>query len=279
MRDEALRDAQGLRVRARRDVSALLAGAYRSAFRGRGLVFEELRDYNPGDDAAWIEWNATARLGRPISKRMREERDLVLALLVDVSDSLDFGSGGDSKGRAARRAAAALAAACLMAQDRIALATFADGLSDALPPAGGAMQLERCFRMLAEGAGGRPTDAAAALDWASDTLPRHSVVILLSDLHFPDPGSRLAHCARKHDLAVLRMVDPADTLPPHTAPVRVRPAEGGGSRVWRAGQKRSEPLSEPVVRRRGADYGELHTGTALIPSLQRFFERRAGRVA
>jgi hypothetical protein len=75
------------------------------------------------------------------------------------------------------------------------------------------------------------------------------------------------------------MVDPADTLPPRMAPVRIRPAEGGQGRVWRAKKTRSEPLSEPLVRRRGADYGELHTGPRLIPSLQRFFERRAGSAA
>ena len=143
MRTQASRDAQALRVRARRDVSELLAGAYRSAFRGRGLVFEELRDYNPGDDAGWIEWKATARLGRPIVKRMREERDLVLALLVDVSDSLDFGLPGQTKRLAVQRTAAALAAAATRAQDRIALATFASGLRDTVRPAGRSRNIAR----------------------------------------------------------------------------------------------------------------------------------------
>jgi len=100
--------ARSLRIRARRDVTTSLTGAYRSAFRGQGLTFEELRDYAPGDDVRWIEWNATARLGRPIAKRMREERDLVLALLVDVSPSLDHGTGDSTKQDAVRRACAAL---------------------------------------------------------------------------------------------------------------------------------------------------------------------------
>ena len=104
MKEQAVLDARALRIRARRDTSTLLAGAYMSAFRGPGLTFEELRDYVPGDDVRWIEWNATARLDRLIVKRMREERDLVLALIVDLSASLDFGFAGHSKRDAARRA-------------------------------------------------------------------------------------------------------------------------------------------------------------------------------
>ena len=111
MNEEVAGIARRLRVRARRDVTTSLTGAYRSAFRGQGLTFEELREYAPGDDVRWIEWNATARLGRPISKRMREERDLVVALLVDVSASLDCGAGEGTKLDSVRRAAAALAAA------------------------------------------------------------------------------------------------------------------------------------------------------------------------
>ncbi len=280
MRADAYRDAHGLRIRARRDVSALLAGAYQSAFRGRGLAFEELRDYQIGDEASAIEWKATARMGRPIVKRMREERDLLLALLVDVSDSLDYGFAGETKRTAARRAAAALATAAIGSQDRIALATFAAGLSGSLRPAGGALQLERAFRLLVAPAAGGASDAGSALEWAADTLPRHSLVVLISDLHVPDPGSALAHCARKHDLVVLRIADPADRLPRRMAPVRVRPAEQGRRATWRArrrGSAAAGPLSEAAVRRRGADYGELGTGPRLVPSLHRFFELRSGR--
>ena len=278
MRTQASRDAQALRVRARRDVSELLAGAYRSAFRGRGLVFEELRDYNPGDDAGWIEWKATARLGRPIVKRMREERDLLVALLVDVSDSLDFGLPGQTKRLAVQRTAAALAAAATRAQDRNALATFASGLRDTVRPAGGPLQLERVFRVLQRSDRGERSDAAAALAWATDTLPRHSVVVLVSDLCFPDPGRDLAHCASKHDLIALRVVDPADQLPGRIAPVRVRGAEGGRAALWRGRRRRApahEVLDESALRRCGSDYGEIGTGPRLVPSLHRFFERRA----
>ncbi len=274
----AVRAARALRIRARKDTSTLLAGAYLSAFRGSGLTFEELRDYVPGDDVRRIEWNATARLDRPIVKRMREERDLVLALLVDVSDSLDFGFAENTKRDAVRRAAAALATAAVRAQDRIALATFSNGLLDVLSPAGGPLQLVRVLSTL-EGSGeGGTTDARPALAWAADTLPRHSIVVVLSDLLFPDPGEVLRRCARKHELCVLRVVDPADDAPRRMAPVRVRSAESGHRSVWgRRWRRQAGPggLPDSMLQSLRADVGRLWTGSRLIPSLQRFLQARA----
>jgi uncharacterized protein (DUF58 family) len=283
LRAAAALDARALRLRARRDVSTALAGAYRSAFRGRGLTFEELREYNPGDDVRSIEWNATARLGRPIAKRMREERDLVVCLLVDVSASLDFGYVGSTKLAAARRAAAALATAALLANDRVALATFADGLVASLAPSGGLLQLERIFQALSEAPASGRTSPGPALEWAVTRLPRHTVTILVSDLLFADPGALLRQCARKHELVVLRIADPADALPRRCAPVRTLGAEGGRRRLLRARRagRQREPIGAPLepslLRALGADVGVLWTGSRLIPSVQRFFEERAGR--
>lgn len=273
--------ARRLRVRARRDVTTSLTGAYRSAFRGQGLTFEELRDYAPGDDVRWIEWNATARLGRPIAKRMREERDLVLALLVDVSASLACGAPGVTKRDAVQRAAAALAAAAIASQDRVALALFGERLRRVLSPGTGALQRERALRALEEAADGERTDAGPALDWAAEKLPRHSVVVLLSDFLFPDPGAPLRRCASKHDLVALRVRDPSDEPPPGLPPVRVRAAEDRRARVWRrsleGARAAAAPVTESALRALGADYGELWTGTRLLPSLLRFFEERARR--
>ncbi|MCP4004525.1 MAG: DUF58 domain-containing protein [bacterium] len=283
MRERALLDARGLRLRARRDVSTSLAGAFRSAFRGNGLTFEELREYSPGDDVRWIEWNATARMGRPIVKRMREERDQVLALLVDLSDSLDYGFGNETKRVAVQRAAAALASAAVYSQDRVALATFADGLVDRLAPAGGPLQLERAFQMLARPGAGAPTRMGPALDWAADTLPRHSLVVVISDFLLADPGATLRRCARKHELVALRVVDPADRIPERGAQIRVVSAEGNRTAVWRRNRARQRMqqglLEESLLKKIGADVGRLRTGNRLVPSLLRFFEARARRAA
>jgi uncharacterized protein (DUF58 family) len=273
--------ARRLRVRARRDVTTSLTGAYRSAFRGQGLTFEELREYAPGDDVRWIDWNATARLARPITKRMREERDLVLALLVDVSPSVAQGAAAGTKLAAIQRAAAALAVAAVASQDRVALALFADGLRELLPPGSGPIARERVLAALESPVSGTGTDASGALDWAAETLPRHSVVILLSDFLFPDPGAPLRRCASKHDLVALRIVDPLDAPPPGLPPVRVRGAEDRRARIWRRAQDPSDALvpavSEGLLRAFGADYGELGTGASLLPGLLQFFARRARR--
>ncbi|HTO54499.1 MAG TPA: DUF58 domain-containing protein [Myxococcota bacterium] len=280
-RAEAASLVRRLRVRARRDVTTSLTGGYRSAFRGQGLTFEELRDYAPGDDVRWIEWNATARLGRPIAKRMREERDLVLALLIDVSPSLDCGPADQTKEDAVQRACAALASAAIASQDRVALALFGEKLEHVLSPGTGALQRERVLRALEQSGGAERTDAGPALDWAAEKLPRHSVVVLISDFLFPDPGAALRRCASKHDLVALRVRDPSDDPPPGLPPLRVRGAEGRRARTWRrahdAERALTAPVSERALRALGADYGELWTGARLMPSLLRFFEERARR--
>lgn len=283
MREEAARAAAALRLRARRDAASLLAGGYRSAFRGPGLTFEELREYTPGDDAGWIEWHATARLNRPIVKGMREERDLLVAILLDVSASLDYGRAPETKKSAALRVAAALSMAAIRARDRIALVTFADGVLHAVAPGGGALQLERTLRVLETSRGAGPTAAGPALEWAADRLPRHSLAILISDFYFPDPGQALARCARKHDLIALRLRDPADSPPRATAPVRVEPLETGKRELWRPSASRVRPSSAPFpperLTRAGAEVCDLWTGHRLIPSLHRFFDERARRLA
>lgn len=281
LRSDASRASRALRLRARRDVSTALTGAYRSAFRGQGLTFEELRDYAPGDDVRWLEWNATARMGRPIVKRMREERDVVVALLVDLSPSLEFGFAGATKLEAVRRAAAALAAAAIAAQDRVALAVFADGLVQVLAPGTGRAALERIFRALATPCAGSRTDAARALDWAAETLPRNSLVALVSDFLFPDPGAALRRCAVEHDLIALRIRDPAERIGRRLPPVRVRDAESSRTRLWRSGRDPDAllagALAEATLRDSGADCGTLESGARLLPSLLRFLEKRARR--
>ena len=177
-------------------------------------------------------------------------------------------------------AASALAVTGVRSSDRVALVTFAAGMIDILRPASGPAQLERIFRALECEPAAGPTNAAPALAWAADTLPRHSVVVLISDLLFPDPGAALVRCARKHDLALLRVSDPADELPARMAPARVNPAEEGRPALWRRRRRAlPKPLDERLLRRCGADCGVLRTGDSLIPTLHGFLEHRAGGAA
>jgi uncharacterized protein (DUF58 family) len=273
VRVQAARDAAGLAIRARRDVVRALSGPYRSAQRGRGLIFDELRDYVPGDDAQSIEWSATARLGRPIVKQMREERDLCIALLVDTSRSVELGFGGVSRGRSLARAAAALATSAIRARDQLALALFAGSRLTTLAPRSGPTQLERVLRALEDPESGEPSDLRPVLVWALAALPPHSIVCVLTDGFCSDPGPILARCARAHELIVLRVSDPIDAGPRDGVPVRVRAAERGASGVWRASSAPA-PLSEERLRRSGAELAVLKAGPELGRDLRRFFAER-----
>ncbi len=279
MKSTALRDAHALRIRARRDVTSSLAGSYASAFRGRGLIFEELRDYVPGDDLRWIEWNATARQGRPIVKTMREERDLMIALLVDVSSSLEFGFGEETKAQAARRVASAIATAAIRNHDRVALATFSDDVHETVMPGNGTAQLERVFQALARKHDSKHTAAENALRWAYQKLPHHSIVLLVSDFLFEPSSPTFRRCARKHEFIALRITDQADRLPAGQPPVRVQTLEGGRNRLMRASAVRSPEKMQHKAQQLlalGAEVADIENGPHLVASLRRFFANRSG---
>ena len=135
------------------------------------------------------------------------------------------------------------------------------------------------LRALVAATPGRSTAPGPAINWAFDTLPRHAVVVLISDLLFADPGPALRRCARKHELIVLRISDPTDRMPGRAAPIRTRPAEQGHWTVMRSRRGRRRAVPAPLTEQRlhsfGADAGTLRTGSQLVPSLHRFFERRA----
>ena len=270
---QAARDAAGLSIRARRDVARAWSGPYRSAQRGRGLIFDELRDYAPGDDAQAIEWNATARLARPIVKQMREERDLCVALLVDASRSVALGFGA-ARAASLARAAAALATAAIRARDQVALALFAGSVLDTLRPRSGPAQLERVLRALERSPAGEPSDLCPALAWTLAALPPHSIVCVLSDGFLCDPGALLARCARVHELILLRVVDPIDAGPRGRAPVRVQGAEGAGRGLWSRARGAPGPLADERWIASGVELGALRAGVELGGDLRAFFAKR-----
>jgi uncharacterized protein (DUF58 family) len=270
---QAARDAAGLAIRARRDVARAASGPYRSAQRGRGLIFDELRDYVPGDDAQAIEWNATARLARPIVKQMREERDLCVALLVDASRSVALGFGA-ARAASLARAAAALATSVIRARDLVALALFAGERLETLRPRGGPAQLERVLRALERAPEGEPSDLRPALAWTLAALPPHSIVCVLSDGFLREPGALLARCARVHELIVLRVVDPIDAGPAGRAPVRVQGAEGAGRGLWTRRSAAPAPFVEERWRASGVELARLRTGAELARDLRAFFAAR-----
>ncbi len=295
---ELLREARLLRARARREASADFAGAWASAFRGSGMEFEETRPYHPGDDVRHMDWNATARLREPFVKRFREERGLLLLLLLDVSASMALGTAGPTKALAAARVAALLAAAAARTRDRVGLVAFDARVRRVLPPARGEAQLFRVLRTaLAEAhraAGG--TALVPALRIARRLAGRHAVVWILSDFRGREPGvdpawlAEIGGLGRRHDVVGAILADPAECELPPAGPARFEEAEGAGraigvdtgsprlrARFEAAAEERRRALHR-ALRSAGADSLFLRGTDPPLPALARFFRERRQRV-
>jgi uncharacterized protein (DUF58 family) len=230
---EELKQLKRLHIQAGRRVDSPFAGEYRSAFRGQGMEFEEVRPYVPGDDVRHIDWNVTARTGAPHIKEFREERELCLQLVLDVSGSVGFGGGGvdgrTDKRMQIARLAGALAYAAVRNGDQVGLLTFTDKIEKFLPPRksrGHAWAvLQSAFERSATG---RNTDLAAALEEVGSHLKRRSVICVLSDFVSDSPYTReLAILARRHRVNCFLVHDPMEMTLPDVGLVDLQDAETG----------------------------------------------------
>jgi uncharacterized protein (DUF58 family) len=212
---EVVRQVRRIEIVANRAVNDLFAGEYHSVFRGRGMEFAEVREYQPGDDIRTIDWNVTARAGAPFVKRYREERELTVLFAVDVSASGAFGSGREPRRVAIAKCAAMLMFSALKNHDKVGLFTFADAPRDYFPARKGKGAVLRLVReLLSLDASSGATHLAAALDTLNKLQKRRSVVFLFSDFLPTDPAAAsgftertLASTASRHDLIAVRVLD------------------------------------------------------------------------
>ena len=234
---EELRQIRRLHLQTGRRVDNPFAGSYRSAFRGMGMEFEEVRAYAEGDDIRHIDWNVTARTGDPFIKQFREERELSLLLALDVSGSVRFGGGGldgrTDKRLQMARLAGALAFAAIRNGDRVGFVAFTDRIEQFLPPRksrGHAWAvLQAAFA--AHGAG-RGTDLGGAMEFVGRVLRRRSVVCVLSDFVAPQPFDRaLAVVARRHATSCFLVHDPLERQIPAVGLIELEDAETGQRRL------------------------------------------------
>src|SRR5215213_9823448 len=208
---EILKKIRRLELKTRGMVEAAFAGQYRSVFKGRGMNFEEVREYQPGDEVRSIEWNVTARLGEvrgeAFVKKFTEERELTVMLVVDVSASGDFGSVNLSKRELAAEVACLLAFSAIRNNDKVGLLLFSDHVELFIPPKKGRVHTLRLIReILFFEPKGRGTDPADALDYMNQVLHRRSVVFLISDFQAPDFSRQLSVTSRRHDLVAIPIV-------------------------------------------------------------------------
>jgi len=283
-----------LEIRTRRMVDDSMAGAYHSVFKGRGMDFDEVREYTPGDEVRTIDWNVTARAGRAFVKKFTEERELTLFLLVDISASGNFGSGALSKRDLAAEVASVLAFSAIRNSDKVGLILYTDRIERYLPPKKGRRHVLRVVRdILFHEPQGIGTDTVKTLDALNHVLHRRAVVFLISDFETSgDPGAaRVAlrravrQTNRRHDLIAVHVEDPREKELPNVGIVALEDAETGEvielDTARTSVRRRFNELSvERSVRLRndlraeGVDTVQLRTDAPYLPTLQRFFKSR-----
>jgi uncharacterized protein (DUF58 family) len=284
--DEVTREVRRIEITTRHLVRDIVAGEYSSAFRGRGVEFAEVREYQPGDDVRTIDWNVTARLGSAYVKRYLEERELTVVFLVDFSASGRFGSRVRTKGELGAEVAAVLALAAARNNDRVGAAFFTDRIEHHIAPAKGRRHVLRLIsELLAFEPAGTGTDLGAALAELEPTLRRRAVLFILSDFMAAGYEPVLGRLARRHDVVALQLVDPRERALPAAGLVTLWDPESGGwrridtsdaaVRAWFA--RRSEEFDrglERGLRERNADLLRLETGRSYAEPLLSFFRRR-----
>lgn len=306
---ELLQAVRRIDVRTNRLVNDVMVGAYLSHFKGRGMDFEELREYVPGDDVRDIDWNVTYRMGRPFVKSFREERELAVVLAVDISGSSAFGSGNRTKRELAAEIAATLAVSAAKNGDKVALLLFTNQVELFVPARKGRRHVLRLVRdLLAFQPQRKGTDISGALEFLNRVQRRRAIVFLLTDfLHSNAPGmggppqsskgqaagprdfiTQLGLTNTRHDVVCLHLHDPRESTLPEAGLLTIEDAETGElfeldskSRAVRGrfatvNADRLAELDRRLIRT-GVDTLRLNTAEPFAPTLQRFFEIRRGR--
>lgn len=271
-------------------VDEITGGAYRSAFKGRGIEFEEVREYTLEDDVRDIDWNVSARMGSPYVKRFVEERELSILLLVDVSASGVFGSSERSKRRAAAELAAILAFSAARNGDKVGLLMFSDRIELYVPPRSGRSHTLRLIReMLAFEPASTGTNIDLALRESAQLLKKRSVVFLLSDLIDSQSfEASLKILNRKHDVIAVGLLDPIEMRWPSLLPVVVEDAETGRQVRFGGGKRALKRLDEAfasarrarqeICRRARVDMVEIGSDRDILRPMLDFFSRRRRRM-
>jgi uncharacterized protein (DUF58 family) len=287
---ELLRKVRRLEIRTRHLVENLLAGQSESIFKGRGIEFEEVRPYVPGDEVRDLDWNVTARLGMPYVKRFVEERELTVVLVVDSSRSMRFGTCGSEKRELAAELCGLLAFAALKNQDKVGLLLASDRVEHVVRPARGRRHALRVLRDVIEHRSPVGlTDLGAVARHLLRTLKRRSVLFVLSDFDAPLDPRPWRVLARRHDVTALRLTDPRDEQLPPAGWVEVEDLETGRRRLVRTSSRRFRESyqNECRARRQAATRAlrsarcalvDLSTDASVVPVLVRYFAmRRRGR--
>lgn len=287
---ELIKKVRRIQLQTRHTVNDLFAGQYHSTFKGRGMEFEDVREYMPGDDIRTIDWNVTARSGRPYIKKFTEERELTVMLLIDVSASNLFGTQSQLKRDLATEIAAVLAFSAIRNNDRIGLILFSDQVEKVIPAQKGTQHVLRIIReLLTFEPTGKKSRLIPALDYLNHICPRRVTSFLLSDFYFDDtPESMFKTTARRHDLISIKLADRGETALPSAGLITWQDAETGACSLIDTSSplvrkalllqqtERAKTL-ETLHRRNGIDLIQLYTDEPYEKAFRTFFANRAHR--
>jgi uncharacterized protein (DUF58 family) len=286
-----------LEIRTRRLVNDSLAGQYHSVFKGRGMDFDEVREYVPGYEVRTIDWNVTARTGHPFVKKFTEERELTMLLLVDVSASGNFGSAPQSKRELAAEIASVLAFSAIRNSDKVGLILYTDRVEEYIPPKKGRRHVLRLVReILFHQPRGRGTDTVKALDFANHILHRRAIAFLISDFQSSEEPElalenlrrAMRQTNRRHDLVALHIQDAREKTLPDVGVLAIQDAETdevveldtADPEIRRGFEQEVNERTQRLVRgfrAEAIDTLELDTALPYLPALQRFFKNRERR--
>jgi len=288
---ELLKKVKHIEIATRNVVNEVFSGEYHSVFKGRGMEFAEVREYQPGDDIRTIDWNVSARMGHPFVKVFEEERELTVMLLVDVSSSGNFGTTEQLKREVAAELSAVLAFSAIKNNDKVGLIIFSDRIEKFIPPHKGRKHVLRVIREILFF---KPKESAtnlnSALEYLSRVIKRRSTVFLISDFMTEDFEKAMQVANKKHDLIALSITDPREVTLPDVGMIDLEDAETGETILVDTGSAalRRHFFDEAMLQRNkyadffksiGVDHINILTNRSYIEPITKFFRMRARRLA
>lgn len=287
---EVLQNIRRIQITTSRLVSDVFSGQYHSVFKGRGIEFDEVREYLPGDEIRSIDWNVTARMGHPYVKKFVEERELTVMLMVDVSGSSFFGTARHLKSQLAAEICSLLAFSAVRNNDKVGLILFSDRIEKFVPPRKGIRHVLRVVReVLYFKPQGKGTDIQGALEYLNKVMTRKAVTFIISDFYAPDFRKMLSVANKRHDVVAITITDPKErefsdvgiiTLddPETGARVSVDTSDRVFRLAYRAAADERLRTRNEVFRAAKVDAIELSTDSPYAKSLFAFFRKRERRM-
>ena len=286
---EIIRKVRRIEIRTKKLVNDVFSGEYHSIFKGQGMEFEEVREYQPGDDVRVIDWNVTARYGHPFVKRFKEERELTVMLLVDASSSGEFGTAQRMKGEIAAELCSVLAFSAIKNNDRVGMIIFTDRVEKYIPPKKGSSHVLRLIREVLYFKPQHPrTEINCALEFLGRVIKRRCVVFLVSDFLSSGFDKMLSIANKKHDLIAIKIADPREIELPDVGFIELEDTETGEQIIidtknaelredFQKHASREKTKLDRSFRSMDLDHIHITTDKSYVEPLMAFFRVRAKR--